>query len=498
MRITALLGAVAALAVAAAPAAAATDTFNRTVSNGWGTADSGGSWTPESGAAQFAVASGQGTITLPTAGANREISLSGTAVDWDVTITARLDKTPTGGNVWLYHELRRTGNDAYRLQAKLASDGSTTLLGTRVVANSETAVGTAARVSGVDYRTGIMLRGQVVGTNPTTLRIKAWPVGGQEPSAWAYTATDSTGPQVAGRAGLRAYVSGSVTNAPITASLDDYAANATSSPPPPADDPVLVGAGDIATAGSNDAATAALVQGIPGTVFTLGDNDQGNGTAAEFAAYYDKTWGQFKARTLFPAPGNHEYNTSGASGYFGYFGAAAGDPGKGWYSHNVGAWHIIVLNANCWVVACDANSPQVTWLKSDLAANPTACTLAIWHEPLFTSGPHGPYTAVRPFWQALYNANADLVLNGHEHHYERFAPLSASGAADASRGIREIIVGTGGVGLSKFTGSIAANSVYRNDTSNGVLKLTLHAASYDWQFVRANGSNTDSGTGTCH
>jgi hypothetical protein len=269
-------------------------------------------------------------------------------------------------------------------------------------------------------------------------------------------------------------------------------------PPPPPDDPVLVGAGDIASGNSGDSQTAALVEGIPGTVFTLGDNDQGNGTAAEFAAYYDPTWGRFKDRTLLPALGNHEYNTPGAAGYFGYFGAVAGDPDKGYYSKDIGTWHIVVLNANCWAVNCAPDSPQVTWLKADLAANPTACTLAIWHEPLFTSGPHGPYTAAKPFWQALYDANADLVLNGHEHHYERFAPMAPSGAADSSRGMRESIVGTGGYSLVPFPSTIAPNSVYRNDTSKGVLKLTLHATSYDWQFVRAGGTNTDDGSGTCH
>lgn len=261
---------------------------------------------------------------------------------------------------------------------------------------------------------------------------------------------------------------------------------------------MIVGAGDIASAGDGDTRTAALLDGIAGTVFTLGDNDQGNGTAAEFAAYYNPTWGRHKARTLLPSVGNHEYNTSGANPYFDYFGAAAGERGKGWYSRDVGAWHVVVLNGNCNFVSCSASSAQVSWLKADLAANPSACTLAIWHQPRFSSGPHGPYTQSQPFWDALYAANADLVLNGHEHHYERFAPMSATGAADASRGIRQIIVGTGGVGLSAFGSTVAANSVYRNASSWGVLKLTLHATSYDWQFVRANGSNADSGTGTCH
>ena len=366
-RARAAVASLALAAVGAAPASAATDTFSRTASSGWGTADSGGSWAPESGAAQFAVASGRGTIALPSGGANRAIFLPGTAVDWDVTIGARLDRTPAGGNVWVYHEVRRTGSNSYRLQAKLGTDGSTTLQGSRVISNGETGIGSAVRISGVDFRAGIVIRGQAVGANPTTLRIKAWPVGTTEPAAWAYTATDSTGPQVAGRAGLRAYVSGAITNAPITVSVDDYAANAAAPPPPPPPgDPVLVGAGDIASAGDGDTRTAALLDGIAGTVFTLGDNDQGNGTAAEFAAYYNPTWGRHKARTLLPSVGNHEYNTSGANPYFDYFGAAAGERGKGWYSRDVGAWHVVVLNTNCDFVSCSASSAA-----GALAARPT-------------------------------------------------------------------------------------------------------------------------------
>jgi hypothetical protein len=486
--------AVAALAVGAGPAQAATDAFGRTVSSGWGTADSGGSWTPDSGSAQFSVNGGMGRIALPTGGTNRAIFLSGTSVDWDVTVTAQLDRTPAGGNVFLYHEVRRSGTSSYRLQARFAPDGSTWVTGSRV-AGSETAIGSAVRVSGVSYRTGLRLRAQATGASPTTLRIKAWPVGTTEPSAWAYTATDSAGPQGAGRAGLRAYASSATSNVPIVASVDDYAANA-GSPPPPAD-PVIVGAGDIASGGNGDSSTAALLDNIPGTIFTLGDNDQGNGTLQEFRTYFDPTWGRHKSRILIPSVGNHEYNTSGASGYFDYFGSVAGERGKGYYSRNVGSWHVVVLNSNCTFVSCSASSAQVAWLKADLAANPAACTLAIWHAPRWSSGPHQPAVNTAPFWQALYDANADLVLNGHDHHYERFAPMAPSGAADAARGMRQIIVGTGGIGMNAFT-STAANSQYRDASSWGVLKLTLRASSYDWQFVRANGSNTDAGTGTCH
>jgi hypothetical protein len=265
-------------------------------------------------------------------------------------------------------------------------------------------------------------------------------------------------------------------------------------------DPILVGAGDIASCSSSgDEATANLLDGISGTVFTLGDNAYENGSAAEFANCYDPSWGRHKARTM-PAVGNHEYQMPDASGYFGYFGSAAGGSDKGYYSYDRGQWHIISLNSMCENVGgCDANSPMVTWLKQDLALNPKPCTAAYFHHPLFNSGSeYGNIPKMKPSWDALYAAGAEVVLNGHEHVYERFAPQTPAGAADPAQGIREFIVGTGGAEHYSF-GTIQPNSQVRNADTSGVLKLTLHSGSYDWRFVSEAGKTfTDSGSDQCH
>ena len=267
----------------------------------------------------------------------------------------------------------------------------------------------------------------------------------------------------------------------------------------PTSDPVLMGAGDIADcSGSGDEATAKLLGDISGTVFTTGDNAYESGTPTEFSNCYDPTWGRYKARTR-PSVGNHEYYTAGASGYFGYFEAAAGDPSKGYYSYTLGGWHIIVLNSMCWKVGgCGARSPMVNWLEQDLAANPKACTLAYWHHPLFSSGEHGNQTWMKPSWDVLYAANAEVVLNGHDHDYERFAPQTPSGAADSARGIRQFVVGTGGRELRPF-GTTKPHSEVRNADTFGVLKLTLGPTSYEWEFVPVAGKSfTDSGGEQCH
>jgi hypothetical protein len=270
---------------------------------------------------------------------------------------------------------------------------------------------------------------------------------------------------------------------------------------PPPGDPVFVGAGDIASCSSSgDEATANLLDGIAGTVYTLGDNVYDNGTATEYANCYNPTWGRHIARTM-PSPGNHEYNTLNATGYYGYFGAAAGDPSKGYYSFDLGDWHIIVLNSNlsCDVIGCAAGSPQEQWLRADLAANSKFCTLAYWHHPRFNSGASpGNNIEMAPFWNALYEYNADVILNGHEHVYERFAPQTPSAVADPDHGIRQFTVGTGGRSHYSF-GTIQPNSERREGNTYGVLKLTLHATGYDWQFVPVAGASfTDSGSGTCH
>lgn len=234
-------------------------------------------------------------------------------------------------------------------------------------------------------------------------------------------------------------------------------------------------------------------------VFTAGDNAYGNGTASEFSNCYGPTWGRHKDRTR-PAPGNHDYGTSGGSGYFNYFGPVVGSPGQGWYSYDLGAWHVIVLNSNCSSVGgCGAGSPQEQWLRADLAASSARCTVAIWHHPRFNSGrAHGNNTAVGPLWNALYDFGAELVVNGHEHLYERFAPQRPDGTADNAFGIREIIAGAGGNSLYQL-GSPKPNSQVRNNTTNGVLKLTLRADGYDFNFIPVAGKTfTDSGSGTCH
>jgi acid phosphatase type 7 len=263
-------------------------------------------------------------------------------------------------------------------------------------------------------------------------------------------------------------------------------------------DPVLVGAGDIADcSGWGDEATAKLLGGISGMVFTTGDNAYESGTATEFSDCYDPSWGRYKARTR-PSVGNHEYYTAGASGYFNYFGSAAGNPRKGYFSYDLGEWHIISLNGMCEQVGgCGDHSPMVSWLKQDLASHLKACTLAYFHHPLFSSGWHGNQTKMRPTWDALYAANADVVLNGHDHDYERFTPQTPSGEYSA-RGIREFVVGTGGRELRPF-GTIMPHSEVRNAHTFGVLKLTLHPTSYEWKFIPVAGKTfTDSGTGKCH
>jgi hypothetical protein len=267
--------------------------------------------------------------------------------------------------------------------------------------------------------------------------------------------------------------------------------------PPPTQSAVLVGAGDIAYCDSSqDEATAALLDGIEGTVYTLGDNVYEDGTSSEFAQCYEGSWGRHKGRTK-PSAGNHEYKTDGAAGYFDYFAEAAGERGKGYYSYELGGWHIVVLNSNCKKVACDAGSAQAAWLRADLQASDTRCTLAYWHHPRFSSGDHGDHAEVSAFWEDLYADGADVVLASHDHDYERFAPQNPNGGLDLEHGIRQFVVGTGGKSLDPFA-STQDNSEVRNNQSYGVLKLTLLADSYAWEFIPASGDFRDSGQQACH
>ena len=274
---------------------------------------------------------------------------------------------------------------------------------------------------------------------------------------------------------------------------------------------VLVGAGDIASCTvETDEATAKLLDAIPGTVFTTGDNVYYAGTPAEFAACYGPTWGRHKARTR-PAPGNHDYTTPGGAGYFSYFGDAAGPVGKGYYAYTAGHWRVIVLNSNCVDPTtpvtpdmdylgnpCGVDSPQGQWLRGQLESSPK-CTLAIIHHPRFTSGAKAPgYQHVQPFWELLYQHGAELVLSGDDHVYERFAPQTPDGIPDPLFGVRQITVGTGGMTAYDFT-SAAPNSEVFAGLTHGVLKLTLRKNTYRWAFVPIAGQTfTDGGSADCH
>jgi hypothetical protein len=258
-----------------------------------------------------------------------------------------------------------------------------------------------------------------------------------------------------------------------------------------ADDPVLAAAGDIAPAAEtgHDQGTSDRVLAIhPTAVLALGDLQYPSGALEDFRRYYDRTWGRFKDRTR-PAPGNHEYQTGGAAGYFAYFGAAARPNGTSYYSFDLGPWHLISLDSN---IDHGAGSAQERWLRSDLAATSKKCVLAYWHHPRFSSGTeHGGDGSVDQFWRDLHAAGADVVLGGHEHNYERFAPQDPDGRADPL-GPREFVVGTGGKDLYRF-GAAEPNSQVRVNNAFGVLRMVLRPSGYDWEFVTATGTVVDSG-----
>ena len=293
--------------------------------------------------------------------------------------------------------------------------------------------------------------------------------------------------------------------------------------PPALGDPVVAAAGDIAcgpggefyNSGLGDEThcrqryTADLVAGSGArAVLPLGDEQYCCGSLAQFNAVYDQTWGRVRAITH-PAVGNHEYETPGAAGYFDYFNGVgnytgpAGDRDKGYYSFDVNGWHLVALNSNCGALApgagtggCAAGSAQEEWLRADLAAHPSACTLAYWHHPRFSS--EFSHSAMGAIWSDLYAAGAEVVLSGHEHNYERFLSQNATGAADPRRGVTQFVVGTGGRSFTSTRVPITNSQVLRNDTF-GILALTLHLASYDWRFVpEAGGTFTDSGSASCH
>lgn len=272
-------------------------------------------------------------------------------------------------------------------------------------------------------------------------------------------------------------------------------------PEPTSEPAVLLAAGDIADCSEmGHHLTGDLLDTLPGTVATLGDNAYEDGSRRDFRRCYEPHWGRHRHRTR-PAVGNHEYGTDDAAGYFDYFGSAAGPAGRGWYSYDLGTWHVVVLNSNCDEITdgCRAGSPQLRWLEDDLANSDARCTLAYWHHPRFSSGVrHGSDESVAPFWDVLYTHGAEVVLTGHEHHYERFAPQDPAGLGDERFGIRQFVVGTGGNDAYGF-GNVLPTSERRLTDVLGVLRLDLRADGYDWRFVSAAGGGGDErGTGRCH
>lgn len=257
---------------------------------------------------------------------------------------------------------------------------------------------------------------------------------------------------------------------------------------------MLVGAGDIANCASRNAdRTAAILDGIEGTVITMGDNVYPDGTTSDFLGCYERSWGRHKGRTR-PAPGDHEYNTPGAVGYFEYFGSQAGPPGLGYYSYFAGDWQVFSLNSQA---PAHSGSPQYQWLRSELQATSVRCRLAYWHWPVFNSGFDGNMSQMRDVWRLLYQQGVDVVLSGHAHDYERFARLNAEGLPDEAGGIRQFVVGTGG---GSFTGLVHRqpySEVFQGELL-GVLKMTLEPTSYSWQFIPAAGwTFTDAGADDC-
>ena len=381
-------------------------------------------------------------------------------------VTAGYDAHSLSDNTWV--ESAITYNNAPPLGGILGSSGN-------VNSNTWTSVNVTSYISGngtynlglsTSGSTALSLASREAGANAPQLVIQTG--GGTAPTA---TRTPTRTPTASG---------------PTQTPTRTPAATATSS----SGSVVFVGAGDISRCDNNgDETTAQLLDGISGTVFTTGDNAYDSGSTSEYANCYDPTWGRSKARTK-PVPGNHEYGTSGASGYFQYFNNV-----PTYYAYNLGAWRIYALNSE---IDTSASGAQGSWLQSDLAANPKTCVLAYWHKPRWSSGnTHGSDSGMQALWQILYNAGAEVVINGHEHNYERFAQMNATGST-VSQGLREFVAGTGGGSHYGF-GSALGSSEVRNSSTYGVLKLTLSSTGYSWQFVPVSGSTfTDSGSANCH
>lgn len=297
-------------------------------------------------------------------------------------------------------------------------------------------------------------------------------------------------------------VAGLVTALGVVLALGSFTSGASESGAA-ASSPVVLAAGDIGDCETEgDEATARLLERFrDATILTLGDNAYPEGTHADFQRCFHPTWGRFKAR-IRPSPGNHDYSTDDAEGYFDYFGEAAGDPDRGWYSFDLGTWHLVSLNSECRRVGgCETDEPQARWLADDLTRNAELCTLAYWHRPPYTSGRYGDNERdklrMQVLWRIAYERGVDVVLVGHEHSYERFLPMDAAGNAEEA-GMRLFVVGTGGGNLREYGGPPLPTTAARFSDAWGVLKLTLEPTRYRWEFVSADGASVrDAGEAEC-
>jgi len=362
--------------------------------------------------------------------------------------------------------------DRYRVIANLSfqeTAGKACTVSALKVTVSSTASPAWSSTSAMDVSISIDAKGTAAYALPTTFDAAA-------PDPAATWQLDVTAADAEGKA---------VRIAPVRAAI--------SVPPRPVTDAVFVGAGDVDGCGRLEPEyTARLLDRIPGTVFVAGDATYPSGTLANYENCYGPTWGRHLWRT-FAVPGNHDYYADRGAAFFSYFGSAAGPAGLGYFSHTLGTWHVVMLNS---MLPAQAGTPQYEWVRQDLSASNAACTVAVWHHPLFSSGENGNSAFMRDVFNLMFQFGVDIVVNGDDHTYERFAPQDANGRA-STRGIRQFVVGTGGYALYSRGKPQANSEVFENKTY-GVLKLTLRSGKYDWEFVPIDGQTfRDSGSGSC-
>jgi uncharacterized protein YjdB/PKD repeat protein len=484
----------------------------------WATADASIATVDANGLVTGKAVGGPVTITATSEGKSgaSAITVSATVIPVaSVSVTPTAPSIPVGGNV----QLTATPKDASgnplsgrTITWQSGAPGTATVDGSGLVhgvaAGSATITATSEGKSGsaiVSVTPPPVAAVDVTPNSATipanaTVQLTATPKDANGNALTGRTVTwGSSAPSIAAVNGSGFVVGLAAGTATIRATSEGIVGTSAVTVQPASGPAVLAGAGDIADCSRvSQEGTARVLDGIVGSVATFGDGAYPDGSLSDYMNCFDPSWGRHKARTR-PATGNHEYNhgqSAGAPGYYAYWGAAAGDSGIGYYSYTLGAWHIVVINSS---LDMSAGSTQEQWLRADLAAHPATCTLAYWHHPRFSSGGNGSTVETQPIWQALYDFGAEVVVNGHDHDYERFAPQTPTGAPDNTNGIREFVVGTGGNSLYSFDIPPIANSELRSNVNYGVIKFTLWPTSYDWDFIPvAGGTFSDHGSASCH